>query len=1297
MSLSNRKFNVSKKTYRRINQTQKPKNYKLGRTKFAEYSLYETVYNLSIDQTIVDIGDMFTITLETEKVNVGTLIPYTISGVELDYIDELNSDDELKGNFVVNDSGITSISFTVSDNIELDQLTQFVLSLDNGRSSVSTLLLSSELTVDKTTVKDGGDVTFTLTTYGLEDGTQIPYTIGGSDITADDLNLPDLTGSFYIYNGTSSVNLSIGYDVITDDYKTFTLSLNGSSIGKSVTIVEETYTLSGPSEIDEGQSFTVTLTAEYVDIGKNIPYTITGVTSGDISGAPLNGQFIVGDVESVTFNIMADELTEGLETFNLSLDGGYDSISVDIQDTSIGVGYDLSVDKLIVDETTDNQFTVTLNTQNVTVGENVLYTITGVTSRDISEVSLTGEFIVGDVDSITFNISEDFVTEGLEAFILSLDNGYDSISVDIQDTSNTTYTLSGPSEVDEGDSFTINLMTTGLDEGDLVNYTVEGISSSDMGESLGGSFVIDNNNTAQVQFNVTADQLSEGNETFKLVLDTPLNEFINVTINDTSVETYDLKTDKTSVNEGDQLTVTINTQGVGDGVIVPYVIDGANITPDDLGLSGFEGEFIIYNNTDSITFTITEDVTTEGYETFSISLNNGKAVTDIITIIDSSKTKSYTLSGPSEVDEGDSFTITLTTENIDNDTSIPYEITGISSSDVNNTSLTGEFIVGVTNFRLFNVTADQLSEGNETFTITLTDIGVSKVVTINDTSNSEPVFTLTSLVGESVDEGSNISILLRTQSYTPNASISYTIIGIDEADIEQPLNGYFETIDNVGVVTFNVKNDYLTELGSEIFELYLDDYPDSRILVTINDTSLDPDFVLTSSVSSVSSVDEGSSFSIYLDAVGIPNQQVAYTVGGSINSADIEEPMVGVFNLFDGHAEIEFNVSNDYVSEGSETFTLSLTDYTDKNISVVINDTSKDATFELSAPLIVSENGPFTVTLTTANYPNGPVPYTISGTISEGDITEDFNGEFYIIDGTSEVTFNVSDDWTEEGSETFILSLDNGVESITITIDDTSNKYPDWVPQLKQEFGIQVNQSKYSSYSDLKQEFGIAAQINPTGYRYVDMDQEFGVDANLSQIGFIIPSIKQEFGIMSQMYIDSNSDIQVASWNLNLNVDFNNDIYIEMVPLGEFIIQPQDTLDVAKHLIRVGSPTSNTSTLHFEGNSLVNVNGFTTQELLFFYNLDQGLNKAARFIGGDTIDGNTQYDLISTTHVIVANEDTFYNGFSSDQNEYVGFKLILDGVVYYGWILFKLNSSDHTVTIIRIKFQPETEPLIIPT
>lgn len=102
----------------------------------------------------------------------------------------------------------------------------------------------------------------------------------------------------------------------------------------------ETYNLSADvNPIDEGNTLTITLTTTNVPASSSIPYTITGVSSGDINGASLTGNFTAGSgspaTDDVTFTITADATTEGPETLTLSLDNGKDSIDVDINDTSL--------------------------------------------------------------------------------------------------------------------------------------------------------------------------------------------------------------------------------------------------------------------------------------------------------------------------------------------------------------------------------------------------------------------------------------------------------------------------------------------------------------------------------------------------------------------------------------------------------------------------------------------------------------------------------------------------------------------------------------------------------------------------------------------------------------------------------------------------------------------------------------------------------------------------------------------------------------------------------------------------
>lgn len=102
-------------------------------------------------------------------------------------------------------------------------------------------------------------------------------------------------------------------------------------------------------------------------------------------------------------------------------------------------------------------------------------------------------------------------------------------------------------------------------------------------------------------------------------------------------------------------------------------------------------------------------------------------------------TINYTLScNYSSVNEGGSVTITLTTTGVANGTTLPYTITGVASADIDNASLTGNFVTGTTDSITLNITADSTTEGTETLQIALDNGNASKSVTINDTSVSAP-------------------------------------------------------------------------------------------------------------------------------------------------------------------------------------------------------------------------------------------------------------------------------------------------------------------------------------------------------------------------------------------------------------------------------------------------------------------------------------------------------------------------------------------------------------------------------
>jgi len=199
------------------------------------------------------------------------------------------------------------------------------------------------------TVDEGGTVTITLTTTNVANGTAVPYTITGTGITAGDLGVGSLTGSFTVNANTASLVLNIAADATTEGPETFTLTLNSITPTTSVSVTindtsttpsTPTYSLSSSSSsVVEGSFFTITLTTTNVANGTNVPYTITGVSSEDIDGDPLTGNFIINDnTDSIIFSVTDDGLAEGVETFTLTLDGisPLTSISVLISDPVIG-------------------------------------------------------------------------------------------------------------------------------------------------------------------------------------------------------------------------------------------------------------------------------------------------------------------------------------------------------------------------------------------------------------------------------------------------------------------------------------------------------------------------------------------------------------------------------------------------------------------------------------------------------------------------------------------------------------------------------------------------------------------------------------------------------------------------------------------------------------------------------------------------------------------------------------------------------------------------------------------------
>ena len=94
---------------------------------------------------------------------------------------------------------------------------------------------------------------------------------------------------------------------------------------------------------------------------------------------------------------------------------------------------------------------------------------------------------------------------------------------------------------------------------------------------------------------------------------------------------YQLKVDKTIVEEGDFVVFTIETLNVANGTVVPWIISGTNITASDIVGGALSGYVIINDSKASVVVGIEEDAEIEIAETMTFTLS-GKGVAKNVVI-----------------------------------------------------------------------------------------------------------------------------------------------------------------------------------------------------------------------------------------------------------------------------------------------------------------------------------------------------------------------------------------------------------------------------------------------------------------------------------------------------------------------------------------------------------------------------------------------------------------------------------------------------------------------------------------
>lgn len=224
-------------------------------------------YNLTADRSSVFEGEIVTFTLDTANVEEGSTVNYTVgraeTGITLNDISwieqdgvkrKVTTDADLAGTFTVGEDGSDSIRIKLrEDNIvENDsEVSEQVIVQLNGLSVAAGCLVLDPLdfdndltpgtaTVDiipeREEIKSCESMDITIETTNIEDGTNIPYTIFGTQLNEEDI-VQDTEGTILIQNGIGVFTLSVDCNRIAETTTPGTITFAIPDFGSTATII----------------------------------------------------------------------------------------------------------------------------------------------------------------------------------------------------------------------------------------------------------------------------------------------------------------------------------------------------------------------------------------------------------------------------------------------------------------------------------------------------------------------------------------------------------------------------------------------------------------------------------------------------------------------------------------------------------------------------------------------------------------------------------------------------------------------------------------------------------------------------------------------------------------------------------------------------------------------------------------------------------------------------------------------------------------------------------------------------
>lgn len=557
--------------------------------------------------------------------------------------------------------------------------------------------------------------------------------------------------------------------------------------------------------------------------------------------------------------------------------------------------------------------------------------------------------------------------------------------------------------INEGQSVVFTLRTSGLAEGSLVPFRIDGINANDITSPLTGNFVTNAQGIATVTITTVEDRITEGVESLNLYLTNYSSIRRTVRINDTSrspnfTVTYTTDIEGNNVinqaDEGTSFYIFIKSEFVDDGQVINLFYNNSTTTNADFNTS-LPTQLTISGGRAVKQMDVNADQLTEGNEILftGVSLSSADAIiaSNVLTIRDTSRAPGYniiysvsdtTVSSLTEINEGVEFWCIIQTENITNGTVLNINNSGtVNTADFDTLYPTSVVINNNTAKFKMKLSNDLRTEGIETVAISLMVGGssvYSKSIIVLDSSvnpNANMKFSTNTSGTNSIttaNEGDQVYLVINTQN-TPNGT-TFNLIYSGSADASDFTDGRPSTVtinDNRAVVRYTIKADQLTENSDEAMTISLQNQFTRETLgsvtLTIKDTSKLSTYSLRFSTSatgagSITNANEGDVIYGIIETTDVINGTVLNvntTIGGAvatIANGDVTVNVAGTATIQDNFAAVKITLNKDMVNEGAEPLYMSIRN-SDNDIlasaTMTVNDTSLSPTF--SCRLLIGE------------------------------------------------------------------------------------------------------------------------------------------------------------------------------------------------------------------------------------------------------------------------------------------------------------------------------------------------------